>query len=400
MQIYFDAPEFDSQLLRALSYTYYQGADLGECLSTALRVKPKDFDSWYQEWSDTAGRIYSLGEASLAAGCLVSAKEAFLRASNYYRTSMFFLYGAPIDPRLIDAYDKHCLAFEKAASLFTTPVSPVTIPFEDIQLPGYFYKVDNSETRRPTLIISNGYDGTHQEGYFTAGAAALERGYNVLCFDGPGQGNVLIKQQTYMRHDWEKVITPVVDYLSRRDDVDASRIILFGPSWGGYLAPRAAAFEHRIAALVVSPGQFNAMEPLERALPNISELLVNDPDCLVTKFIGQALSNVMFASKFRAKMWIHGVDSPFELLRVLRDYTLANIADKVQCPTLVMDSENEPLSGGQAMQLFESLTCPKDYQLFTAKEGAGEHCEAGASSLAHSHLFNWLQQHSVKEQLK
>ncbi|MEI8366159.1 MAG: alpha/beta hydrolase [Parachlamydiaceae bacterium] len=400
MQIYFDAPEFDSQLLRALSYTYYQGADIGECLTTALRIKPKDFDSWYQEWTETAERIYALGEASLAAGCPVSAKQAFLRASNYFRASMFFLYGAPVDPRLIQAYDKHCQSFEKAVALFSTPVIPVSIPFEDIYLPGYLYKVDGSSTKRPIMIVNNGYDGMHQEGYFIAAAAALERGYHALCFDGPGQGNVLIKQQTHMRYDWEKVITPVVNYLSGRDDVDSSKIILFGSSWGGYLAPRAAAFEHRIYALAASPGQFNAMDSFERALPNISELLSNDPDGLVNKFVGQALSNTMVATKFRAKMWIYGVDSPFELLRAWKDYTLANVASQIQCPTFVMDSENEPLSRGQAEQLYEALTCPKDYILFTAKEGAGEHCEAGASSLAHLRLFNWLQQLSLKEQLK
>ena len=65
-----------------------------------------------------------------------------------------------------------------------------------------------------------------------------------------------------------------------------------------------------------------------------------------------------------------------------------------------MDSENEPLSNGQAKMLYEALSCPKDYILFTAKEGAGEHCEAGASSLAHLRLFDWLKQLSSKEQLK
>jgi len=390
MQIYFDAPEFDGQLLRAMSYTYYQGADIGECLSTAAHIKSKDFDSWYDEWMQTAERIYALGDESLTADCPISAKQSYLRASNYFRTAMFFIYGFPIDPRLIEAYDKHCQSFEKAIALFSTPVEAVDIPFEKTFLRGYFYKVDGIDRKRPVVIVSNGYDGTHREGYFSAGAAALERGYNVLCFDGPGQGEMLIKQQIFMRYDWETVITPVIDYLMTRNDVDASKIALFGPSWGGYLAPRAAAFEHRLAALVVSPGQFDAMEPLKRALPNIIELLDNDPDLLLNKFIGQILSNVMVATKFRAKMWIHGVDSPFELLRNWKNYNLAQVASQIQCPTLVMDSDNEPLSMGQAHQLFEVLTCPKDYILFTAKDGAGEHCEAGALSLANTRIFNWL----------
>ncbi|HEV8053064.1 MAG TPA: alpha/beta hydrolase, partial [Parachlamydiaceae bacterium] len=163
MQIYFDAPEFDSQLLRTLSYTYYQGADIGECMTTAFQIKSKDFDSWYAEWISIADRIYALGENSLLENCFESAKLSFLRASNYYRTAMFFLYGSPVEQRLLDAYDKHCLAFSKAVSLFTTPVEAVQIPYQDTHLPGYFYKADHSSEKRPVVVISNGFDSTQQE---------------------------------------------------------------------------------------------------------------------------------------------------------------------------------------------------------------------------------------------
>jgi len=390
MQIYFDAPEFDSQLLRTLSYTYYQGADLGDCLATVKHIKERDFQSWHEKWFQTAERIYKGAEKALAEGHKISAKEAFLRASNYYRTSFFFLYDFPVDPLLYEAYEKHCLAFSKAISLFSTHVEPIQIPYENTSLPGYFYQTDDPTSTKPVVIISNGYDGTHQEGYFIAGAAALARNYHVLCFDGPGQGEMLIKKNFYMRYDWEKVITPAVDYLLSRADVDPKRIALIGPSWGGYLAPRAAAFEHRIAALVANPGQFDAMNSIRRAFPHIDELLTNDPEHLLGRYLSQAMLNPLFAAKIRAKMWIHGVESPVELFRIWQSYTLSSVVKQIKCPTLVMDAENEPLSTGQAKVLFEQLSCPKDYILFTAKEGAGEHCQAGALSYANERLFDWL----------
>lgn len=390
MKIYFESPEFDSQLLRALSYTYYQGADIGECLMTASRIKAKDFDSWYDEWTATADRVYTIGEESLGSGCSISAKQAFLRASNYYRTSMFFLYGAPVDPRLRTAYTKHRQSFGQAIALFSTQVSTVAIPYENTTLPGYFYNASPSGEKLPVVIISNGYDGTHQECYLNGGAAALERGYHVLCFDGPGQGKLLIEDNIPMRYDWENVITPAVDYLMSRADVDFGRIVLVGPSWGGYLAPRAAAFEHRISALVANPGQYDVLENLRKAIPDVNELLENDPEQLLNKNLGPILSNPMLAAKFRAKMWIHGTDSPIELLRIWKNYTLADVACKIQCPTLIMDSENEPLGSGQAKKLYDALNCPKDYILFNAKDGAGEHCEAGAGSFANQRLYDWL----------
>ncbi len=36
MKIFFNNPFFDGQLLRALGYVYYGGADISECLSTVL----------------------------------------------------------------------------------------------------------------------------------------------------------------------------------------------------------------------------------------------------------------------------------------------------------------------------------------------------------------------------
>ncbi len=392
MRVHFDVPEFDAQLLRALTYTYYQGADIGECLATAQYITSKDFDSWHEEWCKTANRIFHEAEESSTVGCMVSARQGFLRASNYYRTAAFFLYSTPQDPRLVETYTKHCVAFDKALALFSTPIENVQIPFENTFLPATFFKIDSSAAPRPVLIINNGYDSTRQECYFIAGAAALARGYHVLCFDGPGQGELLIKQHLPMRHDWESVITPVIDYLVQRHDVDHSRLVLYGPSWGGYLAPRAAAFEHRLAALVANPGQIDVMEAIKLAMPDVIELLNDDPHNQLEKYFGQALANVMFATKMRAKMWIHGTETLSELFRQWKQYNLKGLTQQIACPTLILDSENESMSSGQAKQLFDALICPKKYKLFTAKEGAGEHCEAGASSLSHQYMFDWLQQ--------
>ena len=89
----------------------------------------------------------------------------------------------------------------------------------------------------------------HWKNYIPQTAApALERGYNCLTFEGPGQGGVIRKQKIPFRHDWERVVTPVVDYaLTRSEVIDPTCIALMGISMGGYLAARAAAFEHRIA---------------------------------------------------------------------------------------------------------------------------------------------------------
>ena len=51
--------------------------------------------------------------------------------------------------------------------------------------------------------------------------------------DGPGQQSMLFERQVPFRHDWEAVLTPVVDALSQRDDVDEGALLAYGVSQGG-----------------------------------------------------------------------------------------------------------------------------------------------------------------------
>ena len=208
MKIIFTDPTFSLQLLRAMGETYYKGADIGECLSTAYRIKEGDFESWHTEWLKTAKRIHSYADDSLAKDHTISARDAYLRASNYYRVAKFLLID-PHDSRIQTTWENSKECFIKAAKLFPFLVESIEIPYEQgTTLPGYFYhysKKDsayNNEDRktsgkepekklsRPVFIAHGGFDSTLEELYFSAAAPALERGYNCLTFEGPGQGSV------------------------------------------------------------------------------------------------------------------------------------------------------------------------------------------------------------------
>src|SRR6202012_168835 len=124
----------------------------------------------------------------------------------------------------------------------------------------------------PTVILNNGLDSQSVALYAYGGAAALERGYNALIFEGPGQGAMLFERQVPFRPDWENVITPVVDYLLSRPDVDPDRIALTGWSMGGEMVSRAAAFEPRLAAVVADPGILSMWLSVETLTPQIAAL--------------------------------------------------------------------------------------------------------------------------------
>src|SRR5215218_7263787 len=388
--IFFEDPLFEEFALRPL---IMDGCPHGEISTTTSLIEEGDRDSWYLQWTATPERVAGYADESARADHIISASDAYLRASSYYRAAYLPLYGSPVDPRLVEAFDKETDAFQKAAALMTPSVEPVEILYEGTTLPGYFCRADDTGRPRPTLIVTNGYDSTINEVYLDS-AAALTRGYNLLLYDGPGQGRVLIKQGLVMRPDWENVVRPVVDYALTRPEVDSEKIALMGISLGGYLAPRAASSEHRLAACIADPGLWDMLEAAKArfsALPK--DVLEKFPDVdpeVLEPFVEhiQATPTLRWAIVQRA-FWVHGIDSLSEYLQISQDYSLKEVVSQIRCPTLLTWAESDPLSWN-AERIYDRLTCPKELIRFHDAQGAGDHCELKARPLFHQRAFDWL----------
>ena len=389
----FKDPQYSFQCLRTMGYTSTDGADIGECLSTASRIKEGNNESWYKEWSKTSKRLEETANRFLAEGHNKSAREAYFRASNYYRTAEFFLHTNPEDPRILETWGKSRECFLKAAKLSERPVKFVRIPFEKTALPGYLCLVDNSGKKRPLLIIHSGLDGTAEELYFEIGFLAVKRGYNCLLFEGPGQGEVIRKQKIPFRPNWESVVTPVVDFALKLPEVNPERIGLIGFSFGGYLAPRAAAFEHRIKLCIANGGVYDFYEnTIKKFPPNMEDILRNKEASLEfdKEIMGSMKTNVDTGWFFANSMFTFRAKTPSKFLLMLKPYNMKDCAEKINCNMLVIDSEGDKDLPGQAKQLFNALKCPKKYMLFTKEEGAGEHCQMGAIMISNERILNWL----------
>ena len=394
MECVFKDPQFSFQCLRTLGYSSMGGADIGECLSTASQIKEKNKESWYSEWFKRSKQLETTADRFLADGYTESAKEAYFRASNYYRTAEFFLHSNPKDPRILDSWGKSRNCFKKAAELSRHPIKFVRIPFEGTTLPGYLCLVDNSEKKRPLLMIQSGFDGTAEELYFEFAYNAVKRGFNCLLFEGPGQGEMIRKQKMPFRPNWETVVTPVVDFALSLPEVDPEKLVLIGFSFGGYLAPRAVAFEHRIKFCIANGGIYDFYEnAIKRSPPNMEKILSNkEATKKFDKEIMETIKTNMDTAWFFANgMFTFGAKSPSKLLQVLKPYNMKGISEKITCHMLVVDSVSDRDLPGGAKQLFDALKCPKEYLLFTEKEGAGEHCQMGAIMISNERILNWLE---------
>ena len=390
MKLHFRDQTFSFQLLRMASHGTYGGSQIGEVLATANRIHEGDFESWHREWSRAAERIEAIANTSLQESHRISARQAFLRASNYYRTAEFFL--APDDPRRMGTYEKSRSTFWRFLDLSGLYVDRVNIPYEGTTLPGYFYRVDDSPTPRRTLISLGGFDSTGEELYFLVAAAALQRGYNVLVFDGPGQGEPLRVQHLPARPDYEVPVSAAVDYLMTRAEVDRDRIALIGSSMGSYYAARAAAFETRVKVLINNGVFYDFWEMQVSTKPILAHLgKWKSPRAVAWVLKLAAYFNPELRWAVATGMWVLGVRNPSELLREMRRYSLKDTAGLIQQPTLILHGEKDHfVPREQVDMLFAALKAPKTLRIFTVEEGAEEHCQMGNMTLLHQVLFDWL----------
>ncbi len=383
----FRSAEMNFQFIRTLTHPY-GGAEFGECFYAAENTKDGDPESWVNEWTGVATRVEDRGEETLANGNNFSARENFLRASNYYRAAEFY---APWEtPQHQELWEKSRSCFRRAAPLFDPPIEILEIPFEGKMLPGYFLRADGGGGKRPTLLVMGGYDSTGEELYFFIGAAANRRGYHALIFEGPGQRGVLHSYPDMIfRSDYEVPVKSVVDYALTRPEIDGKHLALIGFSFGGYLAPRAVAFEKRICALIANAPIVNFRRLVLGALPfSMEEFSPSEINNLIET---AAKQNPMFRATVENFLKPMGASTPWEFFEKMSDYTIESLEDKIKCPTLSLISIGEGEEAvAQAHQFHEKLSCPKTLRIFTEKEGAHGHCQVNNRSLMYQVVFDWL----------
>jgi hypothetical protein len=389
---FFEDEELNYVFNVMLGGAYYGLADVGACLAIADQIADGDAASAVEAMTAAGERYAAIADRALADGHRTSARDAYLQAANYTFHASFFVDGMGAPDRFGPIWLRHQALWDRGTALLDPPVEHVRIAYEGTTLPGFFYSVDTSGRPRPLLIFNNGSDGGLAFAWVAGIAPALQRGYNCLAFWGPGQGTALVQQQLYFRPDWERVITPVVDYVLTRPDVDPARIALLGASQGGYWVPRAVAFEPRIAAAVADGGVWDVSTSwTDRLPPELVQLLDTGDGATFNQIMDEAMRGdheVAAMVAFRTRPY--GLPTLFDVIQAARRYTMAGVAQRIRCPMLITDPEGERFWPGQSRRLFDALPGPKALVAFTAAEGADLHCEPRAPALRAQRIFDWL----------
>jgi len=186
--------------------------------------------------------------------------------------------------------------------------------------------------------------------------------------------------------------------------VDPDRIGLWGISLGGYMAPRAAAYDHRLAACISDGGVYSVGASLlaglkeAKAVPESmteQELLAyldGDPEEFNDAMREEMKESTSARWENEHGMYVFDVETPALFWAAWSRFSLEGIAGNIQCPTLVTwgTADSFDPGGRQAKMLYDALTCPRTIMKFTEEYEAGDHCQLGAFALSWGRKFDWL----------
>jgi esterase FrsA len=241
------------------------GLDVADVREALAMIRTRDPEEWARAWTTMADRYLARAKAAATS---VQADADYLRA---WRLYSFGGWPAPTSAGKQAAYQNAVIAYLLHAAAFDPPIEVVRIPFEGSEIVGYLRRPHNADRPVPVVIGISGLD-SRKENVAETYQALLPHGLAFFAIDSPGTGQSPVKASTTA----DRVFSRVIDYLAERPDIDKTRILVHGMSYGAYWAAKLAHTEReRLRGVVAqSPAVHNYFQPdTFRASMNTREYL-------------------------------------------------------------------------------------------------------------------------------
>lgn len=328
---------------------------------------------FFDSWKHLADRLVAHAERDEAAGHALSASGKYRRACIYYMTAER-MQRRGFAPREA-AYGRMLDSMTRATQLGSLNVERVEIPYEGSAYPGLFVRAEGRTDRpAPCMIHTNGLDSVKEMVYWSGiGDDLAKRGISTLIIDHPGVGEALRLRGLPGRFDSEAWVTPAVDYLSTRSDVDAEALGIVGWSLGGYYAPRAAAFEKRLK-LCVSWGANHSWGELQK------RRLQREGENPVPHY-------------WEHVMWVFGQPDMESFMKWVPHMTLDGIVERLTIPYLITHGANDrQISVDSANRSYaQAVNSPnRELKIFTEQDGGVEHVSADNMYPVKDFISDWV----------
>ncbi len=387
---FFKDQTYHHAVLRALNQVAAHGADISEVLQATTKMRAGDEQNWHAEWTALAER--NMARARSVRN-LQSRGEALLRAHTYYARAQFYL--PPHDPKRPTTYDLCRKTFYEGLDTLGIAYEKFAVPYGEHELSAVYYPAPKP-MGGPLIVFHGGYDTILEELYFFLAASACSRGYSVLTFDGPGQGAPLREEGLRFTHEWEKPTSAVLDaFLSRH--AKPEKIVLIGLSMGGYLAPRAAAFEPRFDGVASYDICYDVHDAYARKIPKFAAPLRRIG---LGKFVDKlaawkARSSPELKWALSTAPWTWGTNGLLEMVDHLAPYTLAGVAQNIKQDVLILvGGEDQFIPGDQVEQFQKALVNARSVttRIYDRASGGHEHSQLGAPTLWQADFFDWIEE--------
>ncbi|MES2563494.1 MAG: prolyl oligopeptidase family serine peptidase [Pseudomonadota bacterium] len=363
-------------MLGALSSAPYGGPDIAEVdrVGRKLRGSQGDDEAWFQAWRNEGDILRARADTAQARRHSLTAASNYLRACLHYQMSDHFRQ--PKDDHAMAVYRESIVCFKQFAALTDRPrIEVVELPSRDGPFPAYFVHAENSTAaRNPCVVRFGGFDTQKELQYLRGTPDLVRRGISCLLVDGPGQGEAIRFRGMHLRPDFEIAGSAAIDYLETRSDVDTNRIGIVAMSLGGYYAPRCVAMDKRYNACVAWGATWDFHQTWVRRI--------------------ESLKQAALAVPAEHLLWVCGVRTYDEALKKLEGFRLDGIAQKVECPFLLMHgAQDAQVSNEDAQKMFDAIgSRDKTMRVFTADEGGAQHCQRDYLPPACEVLADWLEE--------
>ncbi len=339
--------------------------------------KAVDFKTWISLFTEAGKKAETEGNLKKAAQC--------------YRAAQFYTMN--------DAKDEHGQSlkktlYEKCMSLYDSyygsfeQLKYERIPYQNGYLPVYYIKPENP---RSIVVLHGGYDSFVQE-FLDFLLYFAERGYETYFFEGPGQGEVLMRCGIQMTPEWEHCTSAVLDHFNLED------VTLIGISLGGYLAPRAAAYDKRIQRVVMYDLIYDFYGSITHKMgekkARFFDYMTAHPRNFLWKWLEKKLNENIFLRWLLGQGYAiyENVHTPCEYFNCIKQYNTREISPMLTQDVLVLAGTGDLYTIYYEDQL-KALTNARSVagRLFTKEECADHHCQIGNLKLALETIEGWIE---------
>ena len=355
---------FNFQLNRWYSLGYARLEDMQEA---GRRVKT--FEDWKTELSRLAEKAVS--------------EERFMNAAFYFRAAEFYILtdNAEKDALYKKFRDYFDIAFEKDG------IERSDIPYGDAFLPAIRIPA-KSRSKKGTIVVHGGFDSFIEE-FYSMMLVFSEHGYDVVGFEGPGQGAARKRYGIAFDYEWERPAKAVLDYLALNE------VTWLGISMGGYLCFRAAAFEPRIARVIASSVAFDYAKFHNVVAEKVGKIfftrLRRISNYKMKKMIERGgmpawmIGNLMYIAKAK---------EPIEATDLMLKLNQSNLhSDAVKQDVLILTGKEDHFVPFKMHDMqVRALTNARSVtaRVFTKEDQAQNHCQIGNIGLALDVMLAWI----------